>query len=191
MTQKKELEKMEKEWKKMKRRWIALQILSSILLLITGTLLCIFPKEVASSLTIVIGIIVLLYGMEEIAYCLANWEDEELIGLELTTGLLSIFIGIVFLVKHDVTLAFLGFSLGFIALVLGCVKVNMMIRRIRYHRPWFITLIEALVQFVFAFLFIFQPMTGFTASAIAFGFYLIIFGFDMLLSTIYINELLS
>ena len=184
MTRKKESETIEKEWKKIKRRWIALPILSSILLLITGTLLCVFPKEVASSLTIVIGIIVLLYGMEEIAYCLANWEDEELIGLELTTGLLSIFIGIVFLVKHDVTLAFLGFSLGFI-------EMNMMIRRIRYHRPWFITLIEALVQFVFAFLFIFQPMTGFTASAIAFGFYLIIFGFDMLLSTIYINELLS
>ena len=145
-------------------------ILISCALCVLGIVMIAFPDFSASVLSIVCGVLMLLFG----AARLIGYFSRDLYRLafqfDLTSGVLAIVLGIELLARPGSLMTFLCVAIGFFILTDGLFKVQIALQSKRFGiTSWWLTMIFAVLSTVCGFLLMLHPGEGSTLLTILIG----------------------
>lgn len=173
------------------KKWKWMPILSSVIFLLAGIWFLVDPDGITNILPYAIGTLILIVGLEQILYSICTKEYTFLPGFRLTQGMISVLLGIVFLVKQDFSIAVLGMILGVWALISSAIKLNVSLQEKTLGFSWFGDFLIGILQMVFGFLLIFNPFKGISTWIMIVGIYFILTGISILLSLHYFSKWLD
>ena len=133
-------------------------ILASILYLVLGLVLLIWPAASSLALCRLLGAALLLYGRFNLVGFFLRDSGMGAFRLELFLGVVATGVGIFFLVQPRLVLSFLPIVMGVYAVIDSAVvlKRTLELYRMEYHR-WWLSLVLALVGIVLGLVLVFRP----------------------------------
>lgn len=131
----------------------------SILGIVLGLALMVFPAQIITLFPVVIGLALILAGVHHVGYSIAARRRTLDPGLTTARGILNIVVGLVFLLKGDVSLVFLSILFGIYALVSAGMDFTDATVRRRKKQKWLAGLIESIVEFVLGAVLLFAPFS--------------------------------
>lgn len=176
---------------KVNKKWKIMPVLSAILFILAGIWFIIDPKGITEILPFVIGTVILFVGIEQIIYSIGTREYTLLPGFRLTQGIISVLLGIIFIMRQDFSLLILGLILGLWAIISGAIKLNVAMTEKSLNLSWGWDLLLGILQIIFGFILIFNPFTGISTWILVVGIYFIIIGITILLSVYHFDKLLK
>lgn len=130
------------------------------MVLALGLALIFWPRGVLQVFPPLLGALMLVAGAIGIAHSLAMRARLMQPGMKLLQGLLTVLVGLVFLVKQNFSMAFLTVLFGIYVIVTACIHMSMALDAARDGGRWFAEAGEGLLQFVLGALLLFSPFTG-------------------------------
>ena len=167
------------------KRWKWALILASTVLLVLGLTALIWPSGLMHILPMLIGLALAFVGVCELAYSFGVREFEKSGGMKLIQGCMSLAVGLVFLLKRDVSLVFLGVVLGLWSIISAALKLSLALRQRAVGYPWHGTAVEAAVKAVIGIFMMFNPFGGLAAWTMVIGVFFIAVGGVLLAWVIY------
>ena len=133
-------------------------ILASILYLVLGLVLLIWPAASSLALCRLLGAAMLLYGLFNLVGFFLRDSGMGAFRLELFLGVVATGVGIFFLVQPRLVLSFLPIVMGVYVVIDSAValKRTLELYRMEYHR-WWLSLVLALVGIVLGLVLVFRP----------------------------------
>ena len=133
-------------------------ILASILYLVLGLVLLIWPAASSLALCRLLGAALLLYGLFNLVGFFLRDSGMGAFRLELFLGVVATGVGIFFLVQPRLVLSFLPIVMGVYVVIDSAValKHTLELYRMEYHR-WWLSLVLALVGIVLGLVLVFRP----------------------------------
>ena len=133
-------------------------ILASILYLVLGLVLLIWPAASSLALCRLLGAALLLYGLFNLVGFFLRDSGMGAFRLELFLGVVATGVGIFFLVQPRLVLSFLPIVMGVYVVIDSAValKRTLELYRMEYHR-WWRSLVLALVGIVLGLVLVFRP----------------------------------
>ena len=133
-------------------------ILASILYLVLGLVLLIWPAASSLALCRLLGAALLLYGLFNLVGFFLRDSGMGAFRLELFLGVVATGVGIFFLVQPRLVLSFLPIVMGVYVVIDSAValKRTLGLYRMEYHR-WWLSLVLALVGIVLGLVLVFRP----------------------------------
>ena len=133
-------------------------ILASILYLVLGLVLLIWPAASSLALCRLLGAALLLYGLFNLVGFFLRDSGMGAFRLELFLGVVATGVRIFFLVQPRLVLAFLPLVMGVYVVIDSAValKRTLELYRMEYHR-WWLSLVLALVGIVLGLVLVFRP----------------------------------
>ena len=133
-------------------------ILASILYLVLGLVLLIWPAASSLALCRLLGAALLLYGLFNLVGFFLRDSGMGAFRLELFLGVVATGVGIFFLVQPRLVLSFLPIVMGVYVVIDSAValKRTLELYRMEYHR-WWLSLVLALVGIVLGLVLVFRP----------------------------------
>lgn len=142
-----------------RRRW-ALPMAVAVIFLLLGVALLAWPEAVIGVFPPLLGVVLLLVGVQGTAHTLVMWRRLPAPGFALLRGLVNLVVGVIFLVRRDVSLVFMSVLFGAYVLV-GAALDFVAVIRDRKERPAVWTdLAESLLNLVLGVLLLVSPFTG-------------------------------
>ena len=140
-------------------------ILASILYLVLGLVLLIWPAASSLALCRLLGAALLLYGLFNLVGFFLRDSGMGAFRLELFLGVVATGVGIFFLVQPRLVLSFLPIVMGVYVVIDSAValKRTLELYRMEYHR-WWLSLVLALVGIVLGLVLVFRPFAVTTTS---------------------------
>lgn len=149
-------------------------ILASILLLLLGLVLIIWPTTSQRIICYVVGVAGLVLGVGRIV---SQWKLSRDLGFQLSYlfGILIALLGLLLIIRADAMIAIFGALVGLILTADSIVKLQMSMRMHKLGLPrWKAHAISAAVLLVFGIVMLFDPFAGAATMAICAGIVLII-----------------
>ena len=139
-------------------------ILASILYLLLGLVLLIWPAASSLALCRLLGAALLLYGLFNLVGFFLRDSGMGAFRLELFLGVIATGVGIFFLVQSRLVLSFLPIVMGVYVVIDSAValKRTLELYRMEYHR-WWLSLVLALVGIVLGLVLVLRPFAVTTA----------------------------
>lgn len=161
-------------------------VLSSVLYVIVGTLLVIFPISVIKSLCYAIAIIIMAIGVIKIISFLLKEQQEGFTRTGLISGIVFIIIGAFIAIRSKTIISVIPFILGILILFSGISKLQytMQLRKFSDEKNGAM-LITSIINIVLGIVLAFNPFRGAKVMLIILGICMIITGLSDLISAIY------
>lgn len=171
------------------KRWKWMLYIAAAVLFLVGLSSLIWPKIAMNILPIMLGITLSIVGGCEIAYAFGVKEYKAATSYKLVQGFFSVAVGLVFLLKRDVSLVFLGVVLGLWSIISGALRLSLALRqRSAGIGSWKVTLLDAFVKGVVGTFMMFNPFVGLAAWTMLIGGFLIVSGVALFLWVIYVGK---
>ncbi len=133
-----------------KKNMLGTFIIASIAYIVLGIFMVAYPDKAAGGFRIVIGIILMIYGVINVISFFLNKDNEENLFMELALGVLAIGVGIFALVAPEPFEMVIFYSLGAVLIIDGVVNIKRAVNmKDMGFRKWKIILIGALISIVF------------------------------------------
>lgn len=173
----------------LKKRYKWLPMLLGLVMFVIGTALFLKPNGIAGRIPLFLGSMLLFIGFDDLIFSFLTKDYKIGTSMQLVQGSINVMIGLVFLLKQDSSLAFLGICFGICALVMGAIKLNLAVDNyhLGLHYGWYI--FDGIIRLIFATLLIWNPIGGFTVWVMLCGAYLIISSIDVFIATILVEHL--
>ena len=170
----------------LKHNWI----LASIVTIVVGLLLVIFPVQVMSVATYVLGTLSLIAGLAgTVQYFKQKHSSPYLFQSDLVVGLLTLGFGIFMITSPESMMYLLPYIFGF--LLAGCAVGNIL-RAIDAKKSgfeqWIVLLVMAIIALITAVLIIFNPFTVLDTLVIIIGAGLIFEGVTDIVITLWVSK---
>lgn len=161
-------------------------VLSSVLYVIVGTLLVIFPISVIKSLCYAIAIIIMAIGIIKIITFLLKEQQEGFTRTGLISGIVFIIIGAFIAIRSKTIISVIPFILGILILFSGISKLQYTMQLRKYSAEKnSAMLITSIVNVVLGIVLAFNPFRGAKVMLIILGICMIVTGLSDLISAIY------
>lgn len=161
-------------------------VLSSVLYVIVGTLLVIFPISVIKSLCYAIAIIIMAIGIIKIITFLLKEQQEGFTRTGLISGIVFIIIGAFIAIRSKTIISVIPFILGILILFSGISKLQYTMQLRKYSdEKNSAMLITSIVNIVLGIVLAFNPFRGAKVMLIILGICMIVTGLSDLISAIY------
>ncbi|MBS7020497.1 MAG: DUF308 domain-containing protein [Firmicutes bacterium] len=171
-----------------KLRWGYMPLISAGILFIIGILLLIFPAQFLKGINQVLGILLLIIGIEQIIYGIFSKDTILLPNFSLTQGVVSFVLSMLLLFRPNLSNTVIGIIVGIWVVSSATLKLNVVFQKSSLKLPWGWDLLDCFLKFVFGFILIFKPFKGFTLWTMFAGGYLIMIAIDLLITAIYIDK---
>lgn len=173
----------------LKKRFKWLPMLMGIVMLVLGIALFIRPSAIVNRIPLFLGSILLFIGLDDLLYSFLTKDYKIGTSMQLIQGTINVMIGIVFLLKQEASLLYLGICFGICALVMGAIKLNLAVDRyyLGLSHGWYI--FDGIIRIIFAAWLIFNPIGGFTVWIMTCGAYFIISSIDIFIASILVERL--
>lgn len=149
-------------------------ILLSILLLLLGLVLILWPTTSQRVICYALGVVCLIAGISRVA---TQWKLSRDLGFQFSylLGVLLALLGVLLLLKADVMIAIFGALVGLVLTADSIVKLQMSFQMRKLALPhWKAHAIAAAVLLVFGIVMLFDPFAGAKAMSIVMGAVLIV-----------------
>lgn len=158
---------------RIKGGWIA----TSLLCIVFGLILAIWPGIAANTANFVLGGIVLVVGIIYLAFCFWTKQKNVLTGFGIVFSVILMAIGIFMLVKPEVVFAIFPMIVGGIILIHGVLDLrNSIGLAVSKYNYWWVALIIAIVTIGLGVLLLFNPFTAVELAFRIIGIILIVDG---------------
>ena len=157
-------------------------IISAIILLIIGLLLLIFPQTFLHSLELILGILFLVLGIEQIAYSVFSKDRILIPSFNLTQGIVHLALAILLLFRPNLSQTVFGIIVGVWVISSATLKSNLKL-------PWGWDLVDCLIKFALGIILILKPFKGFALWTMFAGGYFIVIAIDFLITAFYLDKL--
>lgn len=144
------------------------------LLLLLGLGLLFWPDAVLTVFPPLIGGVLVLVGGLMLAHCVVMWKHLAQPELRVLSAAVNIVIGLVFIIKHDFSLAFLSILFGIYVLVMAGIDFSSALGAMWSGEAWIGSMLEALVKLVLGALLMFAPFSGRALWARVLGGYFVV-----------------
>ena len=133
----------------------------SILYILLGTMLILWPQISLAAICKLLGVVVLVFGVVRAISYFANEDFRGSLKLSLAQGLLNILLGLFMLISPGALVKALPIVLGIAIIVDSMLRVQLAVElKMNDHNRWWIDLILALVTTIFGAILVFNPFTG-------------------------------
>lgn len=163
----------------------SLGLIFGIILTVIGVILFTFPEKIISALTIIIGSILLIYGLYRSITVLLHWEDGEKKWFKLSIGIIVLILGIYIIVNQNITIRALGIIIGIFAFSLSFDRFTMALSRKKQGLNIGSTLLFAFIHLIFGLGMMYSAIYTISVIISLVGVYLFIAGIMIILSTSY------
>ena len=160
-------------------------LLFGIILVIIGAILFTFPEKIISALTIIVGAILLAYGLYRSISILLDWEKGEKRWIKLAIGIVVLILGIYIIVNQNITIRALGFIIGLFAVSISFDRFTIALSRKKMGLKVGSTLLFALIHLAFALGMFYSAINIISIIISLVGVYLFVAGIMIILSTSY------
>lgn len=161
-------------------------VLSSVLYVIVGTLLVIFPISVIKSLCYAIAIIIMAIGIIKIISFLLKEQQEGFTRTGLISGIIFVIIGAFIAIRSKTIISIIPFILGILILFSGISKLQYTMQLRKYSdEKNSIMLITSIINVILGIVLAFNPFRAARVMLIILGICMIITGLSDLVSAIY------
>lgn len=164
-------------------------IISAIILLIIGLLLLIFPQTFLHSLELILGILFLVLGIEQIAYSIFSKDRILIPSFNLTQGIVHLALAILLLFRPNLSQTVFGIIVGVWVISSATLKLNVVIQKSNLKLPWGWDLVDCLIKFALGIILILKPFKGFALWTMFAGGYFIVIAIDFLITAFYLDKL--
>ena len=145
----------------MLKRIFRTSILTSVLLFLFGLVLIFNSEEFIKSITIIIGLILLIIGILPVASFFRYRKDDAITGISLISGIFSIVCGLVFLLNEDMLLVLIPVFVGVWMIINGVNKFRFAFAlKDQEEKSWIVTFIFSILIIVCGGYFIINPVRG-------------------------------
>ncbi len=132
-----------------KKNMLGSFIIASIAYVVLGIFMVAYPDKATDGFRIVIGIILMIYGIINVISFFLNKDNEENLFMELALGVLAIGIGIFALLAPDTVEMVIFYSLGAVLIIDGIVNIKRAVNlKDMGFRRWAIILIGAFISII-------------------------------------------
>ncbi|GAA4654470.1 hypothetical protein GCM10023142_16080 [Anaerocolumna aminovalerica] len=153
-------------------------IVMSLLLCILGIVIIIHPEVSANTLCIMIGVLLICYGIFKVIGYLSKDLFRLAFQFDLAFGLLVVTVGIIMILRPTHMITLVNFVLGIIILSDGLFKVQIAIDSKKFGiRKWWLITILAVIAIAFGILLMIDPFTSTNLLMIMLGSALLAEGF--------------
>ena len=156
-----------------------LPLLGALAFFLLGLSLFLFPEPIIRVLPVLIGLVLILVGIQGIAYTAVMHSKMMNAGFKLMHSFINLLIGLVFLLKQDVSLVFLSVLFGLYILFSAVVNFTQTVQNKSDKHSFAIDIIEILLSCIFGFLLLFSPFSGLSLWVRVLGIYFIIAGIGL------------
>ncbi len=143
-------------------------LLASVLYIILGLVLLIWPGTAATVICYAFGTVLAVYGLVSIiAFFISRTGG---FALELFLGIVAAAVGVFFLLQPRVVASFLPVAVGLFVIIDGLLNLKraLELRRLEYGR-WYVTLLLSLLSVVLGLVVVFQPFLAAEALVMLIG----------------------
>ena len=145
----------------MLKRIYRASIITSILLFLFGLVLIFNSEEFIKSISIIIGLILLVIGILPVADFFRYRRDDMITGISLISGIFSIVCGLMFLLNEDMLLILIPVFIGVWMIINGVNKFRFAFElKDQGEKSWVITFIFSILIVVCGGYFIINPVRG-------------------------------
>lgn len=170
------------------KRWKWALVIAGAILTCMGLVSILLPEVVIHILPIFLGITVIIVGVCELAYAIGVKEYTSKGPFKLIQGGVSIAVGLVFVIKQNVSLAFLGIVLGLWVLISAGLKVALAMRQAKAQLPYVTIVVDAVVRGIIGVFMMFNPFGSLAAWAMLVGLVFVSAGIGLMVWTMYIAK---
>ncbi len=161
-----------------------LPILGTVVLMLLGLALLIWPAGVINMFSPLLGIVLIVVGAQVTAHSLVMGRRVAAPGAALVRGLIMLLVGVVFITKRDLSLAFLSVLFGLYILVSAALDFSSALES-RYHkRPYGLEMAGSIFSLAIGLLLLFSPFSGLDLWARVLGGYFLLMAGNTLFTTV-------
>ena len=164
-------------------------VISAIILFIIGLLLLIFPQTFLKSLELILGILFLILGIEQILYSIFSKDKILIPSFDLTQGIVHLALAILLLFRPNLSQTVFGVIVGVWVISSATLKLNVVVQKSNLNLPWGWDLIDCFIKFALWIILILKPFKGFELWTMFAGGYFIIIAIDFLVTAFYLDKL--
>ena len=175
----------------LKKRYKWLPMLMGLVMMVVGLALFLKPGTIADRVPLFLGSMLLFIGLDDLIFSFLTKDYKIGTSMQLIQGSINVMIGLVFILKQESSLLFLGICFGICALVMGAIKLNLAVDNyhLGLHYGW--DIFDGIIRLIFAAFLIFNPIGGLTVWIMISGAYLIISSIDIFIATIVVEKLFN
>lgn len=173
----------------LKKKFKWLPLLMCVVMFVLGLALFLLPNTVANRIPLFLGSILLFIGLDDLIYSFLTKDYKIGTSMQLIQGSINVMIGIVFLLKQESSLLYLGICFGFCALVMGAIKLNLAVDNYHLGLPYKWYIFDGVIRIIFAAWLIFNPIGGFTVWVMTCGAYFMISAIDIFIACTLVEKL--
>lgn len=155
-------------------------LIGGLLFFALGLCLLVWPEPVLTIFPPLLGTIMVLVGALLTAHSLIMWQRLMQPGFKLLRGVVNIVVGLIFIVKHDFTLAFLSILFGLYILVMAAIDFSDAMQNLGAKKPWLAGVVQAVAKFALGIVLLFAPFSGRVLWARVLGVYFMLAAGNML-----------
>ncbi len=149
------------KYQRIKGGWIA----SSLLCILFGLILCIWPDVVANTASYILGGIILVVGIIYLALCLWAKEKNFVVGFGIVFSVILIAIGVFMFLKPEVVLSLFPMIIGGIIVIHGIADLKYSIEfAASKYSHWWVALIISIATIGLGVLVLFNPFKAITLT---------------------------
>lgn len=142
------------------RKSFMLPALGAGLFLLLGVAMLIWPEQIVGVFPPLLGVVLLLVGIQGVAYNLVMGKRAAASEMGLLRGVINLVVGVVFLFKQDLSMAFMSVLFGLYVLVSSAANLVAALGRWREKKPFATDLADSVFGMVIGLLLLFSPFTG-------------------------------
>ncbi len=153
-----------------------MEFLEALGIIIFGLLLAIFPNFWGQFISVLLGILIIAIG---VGLSLNSWLEKNYRKFPLfkmICGIAMIAVGIFFIFNKAMPISIFGVIIGIIVLLYGTVRITNAINDKNLGKQWIWPFVESVINLLFGFFMIINPLTGVNIWIISIGLYLVYIG---------------
>lgn len=174
--------------KKYYNKFFTTSIITSIVFIALGMFLFLKPETTISTISYIIGIVILLLGAFSVVKHFSDKEQNSF-DFSLVYGILSIIVGIVIIVNPTALAKIITFVLGFWIVINSIIKIQYSLDLKKYNNnAWIPTLVIGLLTLIWGLILVFNPFGGALDITKLIGLFIIIYSILDIVECVILNK---
>lgn len=162
-----------------------LPVLGALSTFLLGAALIIFPRQVLLFFPLFLGAVLIFIGLLSVAHSIVMNKQLPAPQNKLLGGMLNIIVGVIFILKRDISLSFLSVLFGLYVLINACVIFSAAIQDRKKRKSWLADLLESFFSLTLGILLLFVPFVNRFFWVQLLGFYFCVIGIISMIQTVF------
>lgn len=163
-------------------------LIVTLIFMAMGVFLLVFPGFFVRILPPLLGIVLILVGLQGIVSGLSLRGFLPHPGFTMARGALAIVVAIIFLVKNDLSLVFISILFGLFVLISAVLGIADAVRKRRLGEPWLFAIVEGVIDILLGLLLLVAPFRGMNLWTQILGIHFILVGIGALLALLRVKK---